>query len=83
MCVRCGTGRVAWCTDPMRHGESAEPVSPGEPPVKRSRPAETMTPRAAAQILDKYLEDQGIELTDDEPIPNALRRIWDLVLEGE
>lgn len=33
MCVRCGTGRIAWCTDPMRHGESDEPVSPGEPPV--------------------------------------------------
>jgi hypothetical protein len=33
MCVRCGTGRIAWCTDPYRHGESAEPVSPGDPPV--------------------------------------------------
>lgn len=33
MCVRCGTGRVAWCTDPYRHGESAEPVSPGDPPA--------------------------------------------------
>jgi len=31
MCVRCGTGRVAWCTDPYRHGESAEPVMPGQP----------------------------------------------------
>jgi hypothetical protein len=19
MCVRCGTGRIAWCTDPTRH----------------------------------------------------------------
>lgn len=33
MCVRCGTGAIAWCTDPYRHGESAEPVSPGDPPV--------------------------------------------------
>jgi len=33
MCVRCGTGRIAWCTDPYRHGESASPVSPGDPPV--------------------------------------------------
>jgi hypothetical protein len=33
MCVRCGTGRIAWCTDPYRHGESAEPVSPGDPPA--------------------------------------------------
>ena len=29
MCVRCGTGAIAWCTDLMRHGESAEP-SPGQ-----------------------------------------------------
>jgi hypothetical protein len=33
MCVRCGTGGIAWCTDPYRHGESAEPVSPGDPPA--------------------------------------------------
>ena len=33
MCVRCGTGAIAWCTDPMRHGEPAESVRPGEPPV--------------------------------------------------
>jgi hypothetical protein len=33
MCVRCGTGRIAWCTDSYRHGESTEPVSPGDPPV--------------------------------------------------
>jgi len=26
MCVRCGTGRIAWCTDPTRHGD-AEPPS--------------------------------------------------------
>jgi hypothetical protein len=33
MCVRCGTGRVARCTDPYRHGESTEPVMPGRPPA--------------------------------------------------
>lgn len=33
MCVRCGTGRIAWCADPYRHGETAEPVSPGDPPA--------------------------------------------------
>lgn len=33
MCVRCGTGRIAWCTDPYRHGESDEPVAPGQPPI--------------------------------------------------
>ena len=21
MCVRCGTGAIAWCTDPGRHGD--------------------------------------------------------------
>lgn len=31
MCVRCGTGVVAWCTDPMRHGESQVALSPEEP----------------------------------------------------
>jgi hypothetical protein len=30
MCVRCGTGRVAWCTDPTRHGE--EPSAAGPSP---------------------------------------------------
>ena len=37
MCVRCGTGRIAWCTDPYCHGESIEPVSPGDPPVVADR----------------------------------------------
>lgn len=23
MCVRCGTGKIAWCTDPTRHGDDA------------------------------------------------------------
>jgi hypothetical protein len=39
MCVRCGTGRIAWCTDPHRHGESTEAVSPGDPPVLDTAPA--------------------------------------------
>jgi hypothetical protein len=34
MCVRCGTGGIAWCTDPLRHGDSAEPVQPGQPPAE-------------------------------------------------
>lgn len=25
MCVRCGTGRIAWCTDPNRHEPPAKP----------------------------------------------------------
>jgi hypothetical protein len=40
MCVRCGTGRIAWCTDPYRHGESTEPVMPGEPPAERQPSSE-------------------------------------------
>lgn len=39
MCVRCGTGRIAWCTDPYCHGESTEAVSPGDPPVLDTAPA--------------------------------------------
>lgn len=31
MCVRCGTGTIAWCTDTYRHGESATPLQPGDP----------------------------------------------------
>lgn len=54
MCVRCGTGRIVWCTDPYRHGESAEPVSPGDPPAV----AETRTPWEAENPLLAW-EDPG------------------------
>jgi len=53
MCVRCGTGRVAWCTDPYRHGESAEPVSPGDPPAVANPGTEELR-HLAADLLELH-----------------------------
>jgi hypothetical protein len=27
MCVRCGTGRIAWCTDPTGHGDRSRQLA--------------------------------------------------------
>jgi len=63
MCVRCGTGRVAWCTDPYRHGESAEPVSPGDPPVPGKRELYPFKPDwclAPAELLREWMGETGV-----------------------
>jgi hypothetical protein len=60
MCVRCGTGRIAWCTDPYRHGESAEPVSPGDPPVV----AEAPRPPADASYEAGYRDGESSRTAD-------------------
>lgn len=39
MCVRCGTGRLAWCTDPDRHGDDLDQMiaEVRSDPVDRAR----------------------------------------------
>jgi hypothetical protein len=67
MCVRCGTGRIAWCTDPYRHGESAEPVSPGDPPVVTRR----LEDRNSAQMFDAFPD--GMTLAELEAFVRQAR----------
>jgi hypothetical protein len=72
MCVRCGTGSVAWCTNPMRHGDSSRAVSPGEPPVTGDK----ITPTQALRDLDRRVN------LDDPVIRAAMARLWDYVVKG-
>jgi len=62
MCVRCGTGRIAWCTDPYRHGESAEPVSPGDPPAPGTAPAPGAPVRKCCGLPMSTLDVFGVRL---------------------
>ena len=52
MCNRCGTGSIAWCADPYRHGESIEPVEPGEPPVTRDAKVKPTQEEIEAGLYD-------------------------------
>jgi hypothetical protein len=68
VCVRCGTGRVAWCTDPMRHGDSAVAVAPGEAPVVSQDVAYTLTVHDQKhrhlpdQVVGVFAGDSAVEL---------------------
>lgn len=41
MCVRCGTGNIAWCTDPFKHELDQEP--------------ERMTPHNALRNIEREI----------------------------
>lgn len=64
MCVRCGTGRIAWCTDPFRHERDAPEAEPEViqvilPPALRESFEEWLHNHNQA-LVPLHLADEGI-----------------------
>jgi hypothetical protein len=68
MCVRCGTGRIAWCTDPDRHGDlTAEHTGTTKPSHWPDAPEpEHMSNRDLASVVSMVL--------NQTPLPDDFRR---------
>ena len=78
MCVRCGTGKIAWCTDPDRHGDIKPPPAP-----------DAMSPHSALRLIERVItqaRSSDAEALREEGlngrIDKALDTLWDLVVLG-
>jgi hypothetical protein len=83
MCVRCGTGRIARCESPDRHGgypPSVPPLTTMPGAITEAGDAAELTPLQALLILERQL---GFEVLEVKTVEDALTRLWDLVLKGK
>lgn len=61
MCVRCGTGAIAWCASPDRHGgDEAEPAQPAG-----TEKPESMSRAEIAAEIDIFLRQHGYSAPSD------------------